>query len=94
MQGWLRPRVHEHGDGWKIPPFSHRKYIDSFMVDFPASHVSFSGGLRPQIDIIYIYIFFLISLATEKTNSSRKCEFFFGGLEIKLEPSCKMWFRI
>ena len=28
-------------DSWKIPPFSNRKYIDSFRVHFPASHVSF-----------------------------------------------------
>ena len=28
--------------GWKIPVLN-RKYIDSFMVDFPASHVSFQG---------------------------------------------------
>ena len=30
--------------GWKIPMFN-RKYNDSFMVDFPASHVSFFGGV-------------------------------------------------
>ena len=27
--------------------YPHRKYIDSFMVDFPASHVSFQGGIPP-----------------------------------------------
>ena len=35
------------GDGWTIPMgFHHRKYmyLDSFMVDFPASHVSFREG--------------------------------------------------
>ena len=43
---------------------SHHFHIGNtskkFMVDFPASHVSFSGGLRPQIDIIYNYIYIYI----------------------------------
>ena len=34
-----------HMTGWKITTF-YRKYIDSFMVDFPATHVSFWGSKR------------------------------------------------
>ena len=34
---------------WKIPIFN-RKYIDSFMVDFPASHVSFRAGGVSQLN--------------------------------------------
>ena len=34
---------------WKIHHEINRKYIDSFMVDFPASHVSFRGGRRHEV---------------------------------------------
>ena len=39
--------------GWKIPMFN-RKYINSFMVDFPASHVSFRVGIYIYMSM-YIY---------------------------------------
>ena len=34
-----------HMTGWKITTF-YRKCIDSFIVDFPATHVSFRGNKR------------------------------------------------
>ena len=41
--------------GWKIPPISNRKYIDSFMVDVPACHLLVNSGrvlLMAEIQLI------------------------------------------
>ena len=38
---------------WKISMFN-RKYIDSFMVAFPASHVTFQGGVYHKKPTVHV----------------------------------------